>query len=104
MSDFTFLTPEQCSGKNKLDILKRRGTEAAITDFSILNKGLFSDKHIKNDSPTLLISIYHGFNDLIRIPKLINSINKNYNFYLRYYGGNIFPTEIVFICKKKVKN
>ena len=50
MSDFTFLTPEQCSGKNKLDILKRRGTEAAITDFSILNKGLFSDKHIKNDS------------------------------------------------------
>ncbi len=58
-------------------------------------------EHIKKDTPTLLISIYHGFNDLIKIPKLINSINKNYNFYLRYYGGNIFPTEIVLIAKKK---
>lgn len=58
-------------------------------------------KHIKNDSPTLLISIYHGFNDLIRIPKLIKSFNKNYNFYLRYYGGNVFPTEIVLVAKKK---
>ena len=58
-------------------------------------------KHIKEDTPTLLISIYHGFNDLIRIPKLIKSINKSYNFYLRYYGGNIFPTEIVLIAKKK---
>ena len=61
-------------------------------------------EHIKKDTPTLLISIYHGFNDLIRIPKLINSINKNYNFYLRYYGGNIFPTEIVLIAKKKKKS
>ena len=58
-------------------------------------------EHIKNDSPTLLISIYHGFDDLIRIPKLIKSFNKNYNFYLRYYGGNIFPTEIVLVAKKK---
>ena len=58
-------------------------------------------KHIKEDTPTLLISIYHGFNDLIRIPKLIKSINKSYNFYLRYYGGNIFPTEIVLVAKKK---
>ena len=56
------------------------------------------------DTPTLLRSSYHGFNDLIRIPKLINSINKNYNFYLRYYGGNIFPTEIVLIAKKKKKS
>ena len=61
-------------------------------------------KHIKEDTPTLLISIYHGFNDLIRIPKLIKSINKSYNFYLRYYGGNIFPTEIVLIAKKKKKS
>ena len=42
MSNFTFLTQEQCFGKDesdktdKLDILKKRGTKAAITDFSIL--------------------------------------------------------------------
>lgn len=36
MSDFTFLTEEQCFGDDKLDILKKRGTKAAITDFSII--------------------------------------------------------------------
>ena len=46
MSDFTFLTEEQCFGNDKLDILKKRGTQAAITDFSILLGGYFSDKHI----------------------------------------------------------
>ena len=36
MSDLTFLTEEQCSESEKLDILKKRGTQAVITDFSIL--------------------------------------------------------------------
>ena len=36
MSDFTFLTEEQCFGDKQLDIFKKRGTKAAITDFSIL--------------------------------------------------------------------
>lgn len=27
MSDFTFLTPEQCFGNDKLDILKKEGQE-----------------------------------------------------------------------------
>ena len=50
MSDFTFLTEEQCFGNNKLDILKKRGTKAAITDFSILLGAYVSDYHIDNDS------------------------------------------------------
>ncbi len=51
MNDFTFLTVEQCFGSNKLDILKKRGTEAAITDFSILLGGYVSRSyHINNDS------------------------------------------------------
>ena len=32
MNDFTFLTEEQYFGNDKLDILKKRGTQAAITD------------------------------------------------------------------------
>ena len=50
MSNFTFLTKEQCFGNDKLDILKKRGTQAAITDFSILLGAYVSDYHIDNDS------------------------------------------------------
>ena len=50
MSDFTFLTREQCFGSDKLDILKKRGTKAAITDFSILLGGSVSNEHVNNDS------------------------------------------------------
>ena len=46
MSNFTFLTEEQCFGNDKLDILEKRGTQAAITDFSVLLGGWVSD----NDS------------------------------------------------------
>ena len=84
--------------KEKIDIIKM---DIEGAEFKALEG---ARKHIENDSPTLLISIYHGFDDLIRIPKLIKSFNKNYNFYLRYYGGNVLPTEIVLICKKKAKS
>ena len=53
MSDFTFLTEEQCFGEDRLDILEKRGAEAAVTDFSILLGADFSDyynNNIYNDS------------------------------------------------------
>ena len=50
MSDFTFLTQEQCFGDDKLDILKIRGTKAALTDFSILLGAFVSVNHTDNDS------------------------------------------------------
>lgn len=50
MSNFTFLTEEQCFGNDKLDILEKRGTQAAITDFSVLLGGWVSDYHVDNDS------------------------------------------------------
>ena len=40
MSDFTFLTKEQCLGDDKLDIFEKRGTKADITDFAILLGGI----------------------------------------------------------------
>ena len=49
MSNFTFLSKEQCFGNDKLDILEKRGTKAAITDFSILLGGYVSNYHIDND-------------------------------------------------------
>lgn len=50
MSNLTFLTQEQCFESDKLDILQKRGTKAAITDFSILLGGYVSDYHVDNDS------------------------------------------------------
>ena len=50
MSDFTFLTQKQYFGSDKLEILEKRGTKAAITDFSVLLGGMVSDFHVDNDS------------------------------------------------------
>lgn len=78
--------------KEKIDIIKMdiEGSELLALEGS--------KKHIIKDKPILLISIYHGFEDIIKIPLFINKLNPKYKFYLRYYGGNIFPTEIVLIC------
>ena len=54
--------------------------------------------HILKNHPKLLISVYHNHEDLILIPKMINKLKDDYKFYLRYYGNNIFPTEVVLIA------
>ena len=59
---------------------------------------LGSKTHIKNEQPKLLISVYHNHEDLWKIPMMIKNMNDNYKLYLRYYGNNIFPTEIVLIA------
>lgn len=55
-------------------------------------------EHIRKDSPKLLISLYHKNEHYFQIPKYINSLNKNYKFYLRYYGGELYPTEVVLFA------
>jgi len=60
-----------------------------------------ASKHILEDNPKLLISVYHNHEDLWKIPKLIDEIYKDYNFYLRFYGTPLFPTEIVLFAIKK---
>ena len=51
MSNFTFLTDEQCFRDEKLDIFKKRGTKAAITDFAIALGGFFSSLyHVDSDT------------------------------------------------------
>ena len=56
-----------------------------------------SKRHIQEDHPKLLISVYHNHEDLWKIPKMIEDILPGYTFYLRFYGNNIFPTEIVLV-------
>ena len=66
-----------------------------------MNALIGMENHIKNDTPTLLISVYHNNTDLLDIPKFISTINKNYNYHLRYYGNQYFPTEIVLLALPK---
>lgn len=54
-------------------------------------------RHIIEDHPKLLISVYHNHTDIWKIPQMIYEMDKNYKFYLRNHGNNIFPTETVLI-------
>ena len=60
------------------------------------------EKHIRNDCPKLMISAYHSNSDFIVIPKIIESIRNDYKFYFRYYGGNLYATELVLYCIKNL--
>ena len=57
--------------------------------------------HIKKDTPKLLIAVYHNHDDLWKLPKLIDTINPNYKYYLRYFGNKYYPTEVVLMALPK---
>ncbi len=77
--DFTFLTGKQLSD-NKIDIIKKRGRKAAITDFSILLGGYVSDTYIDNDTSLEGRAGYYwtktsgGFNNCVRLGTLDGNI------------------------------
>ena len=49
MSNFTFLTEEQIFDFNAIDVIKKRGVKAAISDFSVLLGGRFYDYNVDSD-------------------------------------------------------
>lgn len=60
---------------------------------------LGTKNHIQKEHPKLLISVYHNLVDLWKIPTMIEEMCPDtYHFYLRGYGGGIFPTEIVLLA------
>lgn len=52
-------------------------------------------KLIKKYHPKLALAVYHNHKDLWKLAQIINKIDSGYKFYLRYYGGNLVPTEFV---------
>ena len=60
---------------------------------------LGAEQTIRRCRPKLAICVYHGYDDLWRIPLLIDSMVPDYTFCLRHNGGNIIPTEFVLLCK-----
>ena len=57
-----------------------------------------AENHIKNERPKLLISVYHGNEDLTAVPHLIDSIRSDYAFYLRSKGTPLHPTELTLFA------
>ena len=62
---------------------------------------LGAKRTIKELKPKLAISVYHGYEDIYKIPYMINKMNPNYEFHLRHNGGDLIPTEFVLLCKNK---
>ena len=50
---------------------------------------------IKKCHPKFALSIYHNHKDIWKLPRIIYEADPSYNFYIRYYGSTIFPTEYV---------
>lgn len=59
-----------------------------------INAILGAKNHIKKHTPKLAICLYHIVSDLWEIPKLIDSINQDYRFYIRHYEEKL-PWETV---------
>jgi len=54
--------------------------------------------HIKRSHPKLAISIYHNNEDIWKVAELIKEIDTTYKFYMRYYGGNLYPSEYILLA------
>ncbi len=57
-------------------------------------------RHLRQDSPKLAVAVYHNNDHLWQLPKKILQFNPEYRLFLRYYGGNLYPTEIVLYAVK----
>ena len=51
-------------------------------------------RHIENEHPKLLFSVYHRNEDLWKIPRIIDGMSDDYRFFLRFKGTATYPTEI----------
>lgn len=55
-------------------------------------------RHIQEDKPNLLISVYHNNEDIWKIPQMILDMRPDYQIYLRSNGAQWGPSEIVLIA------
>lgn len=54
--------------------------------------------HIRSTHPKLAISVYHNNVDIWKCARMIDEIDPTYKFYLRYNGGNYYPSECNLLC------
>ena len=42
--------------------------------------------------------MYHNFEDIWKLPRMIEALVPGYRFYLRYHGGDLWPSEITLLA------
>lgn len=52
-------------------------------------------RHITQERPKLAVCVHYGFDEICRIPELILEMDPSYRLYLRYYGQDCFPTNVI---------
>ena len=55
-------------------------------------------RHIREEKPKLLISVYHNNEDIWKIPRMIKDMAVDYQLYLRSNGSQWGPAEILLIA------
>lgn len=55
-------------------------------------------RHIREDRPKLALSVYHNFEDIWKLPRMVEELVPGYRFYLRYHGGTGWPSEITLLA------
>lgn len=55
-------------------------------------------RHIREDRPKLALSVYHNFDDIWKVPRMVEELVPGYRFYLRYHGGTGWPSEITLLA------
>jgi FkbM family methyltransferase len=53
--------------------------------------------HIQRAHPKLAVSVYHNNEDIWKCARMIDEFDSGYKFYLRYSGGNYYPSECVLL-------
>lgn len=57
------------------------------------------ERQIRENHPKLAICTYHNYEDIWKIPRMIDAMDPSYQFYMRHYGGNLIPTEFVLLAR-----
>lgn len=60
--------------------------------------------HIRRQRPKLALSVYHNFEDIWKLPRMIDEMAPGYRFYLRYHGGDAWPSEITLLALPPEEN
>ena len=55
-------------------------------------------RHIEEEAPLLTICVYHNYDDIVRIPELIQSMRDDYHYYLRSNSIVPIPSEFVLFA------
>lgn len=99
---------ENINGIERINVFDRenilsldKAVQEKITFIKIDSGGMESDvligarKHIIEEHPKLAVSVFYGNRNIWRLAEQIYHMDHTYRFYMRYYGGNLYPNGIV---------